>query len=158
MRHDWPVEPLAPRVAAPRKRHGERGQAVVEIALVLPILLLIAMIGVAGAQLLEESIVIRNAAREGALAAANYMETSSPLPVGCSGGGSSITNAQDCARYRALAAGAPSTVTVTWTSTTGSQSGLTLAQVTVSDVLHPAGSFFGARTISYTAYAAEPGQ
>lgn len=141
-----------------RRLRRQRGQAVVEIALVLPILLVIAMIGAGGAQLLQESILLRNAAREGALAAANYMQSSSPLPNGCLGGGSSVTDAQSCARYRVLAAGAPSSVTVTWSSATGADSGLTLAQVTVSDVLKPAGDFFGAQTISYTAYAAEPGQ
>lgn len=128
------------------------------MALLFPIVLLIAMIGVAGSQMLQESIMLRNVAREGALAAAAYMQTPNPLPAGCAGGGSSITNAQDCARYRVLASGAPSSVTVTWAQVIGAQSNLTMAQVTVTATLVPAAGFFGAKTIGYSASAAVPGQ
>jgi hypothetical protein len=135
-----------------------RGQAIVEMALLLPIVLLIAMIGVAGSQMLQESIMLRNVAREGALAAAAYMQSPNPLPAGCSGGGSSITDAQDCARYRVLASGAPTSVTMTWAQVTGSQSNFKMAQVTVTDTLSPASGFFGTKTIGYSAAAAVPGQ
>lgn len=136
----------------------QRGQAIVEMALLFPVVLFIAMIGAAGSQMLQESILLRTAAREGALTAASYMQTSTPLPAGCAGGGASITDAQDCARYRVLASGAPSSVTVTWVQITGVQSSLTMAQVTVTDTIVPAAGFFGNRTIGYTAVAAVPGQ
>jgi Flp pilus assembly protein TadG len=138
--------------------HRQRGQAIVEMALIFPIVLFIAMIGAAGSQMLQESILLRTAAREGALTAALYMQSSTPLPAGCAGGGASITDAQDCARYRVVASGAPTSVTVTWTQVTGAQSSLTMAQVAVTDTIVPAAGFFGNRTIGYTAAAAVPGQ
>lgn len=142
-----------------RRAGAQRGQALVEVALLLPILLLMGLATATGSQLLSESIVLRSAAREGALAAAAYlaMPNAGPtnLPPACAGG-LYIANAQGCAAYRAQQAGAPITATVTLVQVNGASSGLLLAQVTVAETVQPVGSFFGAQTLQYAASAAVP--
>lgn len=49
-----------------RRRRGEQGNQLIELALILPLLLLMALMVGEGAQVLRAHIVINNAAREGA--------------------------------------------------------------------------------------------
>ncbi len=135
---------------------GQKGQTMVELALITPMLLLISMAAAAATQMLGESVVLRTAAREGAIAAAAYYSSPSPLPAGCYAGGASITSAQACAQYRVTAAGAPASVTVAVSKITGATSGISMSQVVVTDIVHPGFDFFGSKTLTYTSVAAVP--
>ncbi len=136
---------------------AQRGQSIVEFSLILPALVLIGMVALAGAQLLGESISFRNYGREGALAAAAYVANPA---------NSSATQADLNAyvQQRVTTVGASSNVTLTVSpipsggtcSTTGSSSGICEMAVTLSETMYPVQNFFGGINVRYTATAAVP--
>jgi Flp pilus assembly protein TadG len=76
-----------------RKRQNERGAQIVEFAVVLPVLLLLALIVAKGANLIRVYQIVNNGAREGArlseLPQNNYQAVNSAT-------GTSLTNPQTC--------------------------------------------------------------
>ena len=60
----------APRSVRPRPHHHSRGQALVELAIILPVMLLLAVAAIDLGRLFYAQITVENAAREGALTAA----------------------------------------------------------------------------------------
>ena len=60
----------APRSVRPRTHHHSRGQALVELAIILPVMLLLAVAAIDLGRLFYAQITVENAAREGALTAA----------------------------------------------------------------------------------------
>ena len=140
------------------RQHGaQRGQTIVEFALLLPILVLIGMVALGGAQLLGEAISMRNWGREGVLAAAAFV--ANPANNGA-------TQAQLNAyvQQRVTTVGASPNVAVTVSpipsggscSDQGSQSGICLMAVTLTETMYPVQNFFGGIRVQYTATAAVP--
>jgi Flp pilus assembly protein TadG len=64
------VRVRAPRSVRPRPHHHSRGQALVELAIILPVMLLLAVAAIDLGRLFYAQITVENAAREGALTAA----------------------------------------------------------------------------------------
>lgn len=64
------VRSARPRAGAPPLGHGERGQAAVELALVLPLVVLLALLLLQVALVVRDQVLVVHAAREGAREAA----------------------------------------------------------------------------------------
>lgn len=145
--------------SAPRSRvaGAQRGQTIVEFALLLPVLVLIGMVALGGAQLLGESISLRNYGREGVLAAAAFVANPA-------NSGATQADLDTYVQQRVTTVGASSGVALTVSpipsggtcSNTGSSSGICEMAVTLTETMYPVQSFFGGIKVQYTATAAVP--